>query len=164
MQHAITIREGKKEDLPTVLKLVQELASFEKAPDEVKNSVASMELDGFGPNPVYWFFVAVLNEEIVGLSLYYWRYSTWKGKQLYLEDLIVTESVRGQGVGKLLFEKTMQHTLDQQCSGMMWQVLGWNEPAIDFYRKYGTKIGNTWLNCLLERDQISAVLKNSEKN
>ena len=146
-----------------MLKLVRELATFEKAPDEVKNTVANMELDGFGPNPVYWFFVAVRNEEIVGLSLYYWRYSTWKGKQLYLEDLIVTESVRGQGVGKLLFEKTMQHTLDEQCSGMMWQVLDWNEPAIDFYKKYGTKIGNTWMNCLLERDQISAALKNSEK-
>ena len=116
-----------------------------------------MEQDGFGPNPIYWFFVAVMEGEIVGLALYYWRYSTWKGKQMYLEDLIVTERVRGQGVGKLLFEKMLQHTLDQECTGMMWQVLDWNEPAINFYKKYGTKIGSTWLNCLLDSEQIRLV-------
>jgi GNAT superfamily N-acetyltransferase len=157
MQPAVTIRSGKKEDLPAVLKLIQELATFERAPDEVKNSVARMEHDGFGPNPIYWFFVAIIEDEIVGLSLFYWRYSTWKGKQLYLEDLIVTERVRGQGVGKLLFEKMMQHTLDEDCTGMMWQVLDWNEPAIEFYKKYGTSIGNTWLNCLLDRERIESV-------
>src|SRR6187401_2616515 len=121
------IREGSKEDLPTVLDLIKELAEYEKAPHEVTNTIAMMEHDGFGPNPVYGFFVAESENRIVGLSLYYWRYSTWKGKRLYLEDIIVTEKERGKKIGKFLFERTMQHTLDEDCSGMMWQVLDWNE-------------------------------------
>ena len=153
------IREGKKEDLPRVLELVKELAEYEKAPHEVINTVARMEQDGFGPNPVYGFFIAENENGIVGLSLYYWRYSTWKGKRLYLEDIIVTERERGKGIGKELFDRTMQHTLDQNCSGMMWQVLDWNEPAINFYKKYGTRMGNDWINCHLEREQIITLLK-----
>src|SRR5687767_2731715 len=124
----ITIRQGKREDLPRVLELIKELAEYERAPNEVTNTVAMMEKDGFGPNPVYGFFVAEDKTRIVGLSLYYWRYSTWKGRRLYLEDIIVTEAERGRGVGKLLFEKTMQKALDENCTGMMWQVLEWNEP------------------------------------
>src|SRR3954469_19587785 len=104
-----TIREGVKEDLIYVLKLVKELAEFERAPEEVVNTVELMERDGFGPNPVYGFFVAEDKEgTIVGISLYYYRYSTWKGKRLYLEDLVVTENERGKGVGKLLFERTLK--------------------------------------------------------
>ena len=126
----VIIRKGIKQDLPQVLELIKELALFENASDQVFNTVARMEDDGFGPNPIYGFFVAELNERIVGLSLYYFRYSTWKGKRLYLEDIVVTEEVRGKGLGKLLFERTMKFALEQNCSGMMWQVLGWNEPAI----------------------------------
>src|SRR5215204_4445627 len=107
------IREGRKEDLPRVLELVRELAAYERAAHEVINTVALMEHDGFGPNPVYGFFVCENERGIVGLSLYYWRYSTWKGKRLYLEDIIVTEQERGNGIGKQLFEITMRHTLDQ---------------------------------------------------
>src|SRR5687768_17583950 len=99
----MNIREGQKEDLTRVLELIKELAEYERAPHEVTNTVALMENDGFGPNPVYGFFVAENESHIVGLSLYYWRYSTWKGKRLYLEDIIVTESQRGNGIGKLLF-------------------------------------------------------------
>ena len=143
------IREGKKEDLPRVLELVKELAEYEKALHEVTNTVTLMEHDGFGPNAVYGFFVAENENGIVGLSLYYWRYSTWKGKRLYLEDIIVTESERGKGIGKDLFDHTMQHTLDQNCTGMMWQVLDWNEPAINFYKKYPTVFDNEWINCAL---------------
>jgi GNAT superfamily N-acetyltransferase len=159
---AVTIRQGKIEDLPRVLELVRELATYEKAPHEVTNTVAKMEEDGFGPNPVYNFFVAINKEVIVGLSLYYWRYSTWKGKRLYLEDLVVAEAVRGQGIGKLLFERTMQQTLDENCTGMMWQVLDWNEPAINFYRKYGTKLDPEWVNCHLESTQIESLLQGHE--
>ncbi|MEJ0030983.1 MAG: GNAT family N-acetyltransferase [Bacteroidota bacterium] len=157
----ITIRPGRKPDLPRVLELIKELAEFEKAPHEVINTVEMLEKDGFGPNPIYGFFVAEDPDKsghIVGLSLYYWRYSTWKGKRLWLEDIIVTQSERGRGVGKMLFDRTMQHSLDEHCSGMMWQVLDWNQPAIDFYKKYGAKIGGEWYNCVLEAEQIRGLL------
>lgn len=154
-----TIRIGKKEDLPRVLELVKELAAFERAAHEVSNTVALMEEDGFGENPIYGFFVAESKNIIVGISLYYWRYSTWKGKRLYLEDIVVTESERGKGTGKLLFDRTLQHALDQNCSGMMWQVLDWNEPAINFYKKYESKLDGEWINCTLEKDQIEKLLR-----
>lgn len=159
MSAGINIRVGRKEDLPRVLELIKELAEFEKAPHEVINTVEMLEKDGFGPQPIYGFFVAEKNSRIVGLSLFYWRYSTWKGKRLWLEDIIVTESERGGGIGKLLFDRTMQHTLDSNCSGMMWQVLDWNEPAIKFYKKYGSKISGEWHNCVLEAVQIRDILK-----
>lgn len=158
-----TIRIGRKDDLPRVLELIKELAEFERAPHEVTNTLALMEHDGFGPNPIYGFFVAENASGIVGLSLYYWRYSTWKGKRLYLEDIIVTERERGSGIGKLLFDRTMQHALDENCTGMMWQVLDWNEPAIKFYKKYGSKLDGEWVNCSLERNQIEALMKSERK-
>lgn len=158
----MTIRPGKKEDLPRVLELIKELALYEKAPHEVTNTVERMERDGFGPNPIYGLFVAEEGDRIVGISIYYWRYSTWKGKRLYLEDIVVTESERGKGTGKLLFDRTMKHALDENCSGMMWQVLEWNEPAINFYKKYGAKLDDEWTNCSLESTQIIALLKNKK--
>jgi GNAT superfamily N-acetyltransferase len=154
----MTIRIGKKEDLPRVLELINELALYEKAPHEVTNTVERMEQDGFGPNPIYGLFVAEESGEIVGISIYYWRYSTWKGKRLYLEDIVVTESERGKGTGKLLFDRTMQHALDANCTGMLWQVLEWNEPAINFYKKYGAKLDDEWTNCSLEANQIQVLL------
>ena len=154
----IKIREGRKEDLARVLELIKELALFERAPHEVTNTLEMLEEDGFGPHPVYGFFVAETSEQIIGLSLYYWRYSTWKGKRLYLEDIIVTESERGKGAGKLLFDRTMQKCLEENCTGMMWQVLEWNEPAIKFYKKYGSKLDAEWVNCNLEADQIRKLL------
>lgn len=155
---SINIRIGTKADLPRVLELVKELAEFERAPHEVTNTVAMMEEDGFGENPIFGFFVAEDKSRIVGLSLYYWRYSTWKGKRLYLEDIIVTESERGKGVGKKLFDRTLQHTLDEKCTGMLWQVLDWNTPAIEFYKKYGASLSQEWINCSLERSQIQKIL------
>ncbi len=103
-----------------------------------------MRIDGFGPNPIFGFFVAEVDKVIVGLTLYYWRYSTWKGKRLFLEDLIVTEKQRGSGIGKLLFDRTIQKAIEEDCSGMMWQVLEWNEPAINFYKKYNAKLDDEW--------------------
>ena len=154
----IKIRQGRKEDLPRVLELIKELATFERAPHEVTNTLERLEEDGFGPQPVYGFYVAEGSGNIIGLSLYYWRYSTWKGKRLYLEDIIVTESERGRGAGKLLFDRTMQKCLEENCTGMMWQVLEWNEPAINFYKKYGSKLDAEWVNCNLEAEQIRNLL------
>jgi GNAT superfamily N-acetyltransferase len=152
------IRNGRKDDLPRVLELIKELAIYERALDQVSNTVGQMERDGFGDHPIFGFFVAEGETGIVGLSLYYFRYSTWKGKRLYLEDIIVTEKERGTGLGKQLFEKTMQFCIDQKCTGMMWQVLDWNEPAINFYKKYNTKIESEWLNCHLDSAQIKTLL------
>jgi GNAT superfamily N-acetyltransferase len=157
---APTIRTGLKQDLPRVLELVKELALYERAPDEVTNTVERMEKDGFGPNPIYGLFVAENEKGIVGISIYYWRYSTWKGKRLYLEDIIVTEKERGSGIGKLLFDRTMQHAIDENCTGMLWQVLEWNEPAINFYKKYyKAKLDGEWVNCSLETSEIKEILE-----
>lgn len=157
----ITIRRGRKKDLPRTLELIRELATYERAPHEVTNTVELMEHDGFGANPVYGFYVAEQDGVIIGISLYYFRYSTWKGKRLYLEDIVVTERERGKGAGKMLFDRTLQHALDEGCTGMMWQVLEWNEPAINFYRKYGAKLDDEWTNCSLERDQIQELVARS---
>jgi GNAT superfamily N-acetyltransferase len=154
----IVIREGNREDLPQVLSLVKELAEYEKALPEVSNTVQQMEADGFGDNPIYGFFVAEKDLVIVGISLYYYRYSTWKGKRLYLEDIVVTQTERGGGIGKQLFERTMKFALEQNCTGVMWQVLDWNEPAINFYKKYNAKLDAEWVNCSLEATDIESFL------
>jgi GNAT superfamily N-acetyltransferase len=157
---SITIRIGTKPDLPRVLELIKELALYERAPHEVTNTVERMEQDGFGANPIYGLFVAENERGIVGISIYYWRYSTWKGKRLYLEDIIVTEKERGSGIGKRLFDRTMQHALDENCTGMLWQVLEWNEPAINFYKKYyQAKLDGEWINCSLEAADIRRILQ-----
>ncbi|MEP1094538.1 MAG: GNAT family N-acetyltransferase [Cyclobacteriaceae bacterium] len=145
----INIRKGTKGDLPRLLELIVELAVYEKAEEEVANTVERMEEDGFGENPIYGFIVAEENSEVIGASIYYYRYSTWKGKRMSLEDLIVTESKRGAGVGKLLFEETIKIGKETDCTGMMWQVLDWNEPAINFYKKYDSNLDGEWINCNL---------------
>lgn len=144
-----------------ILELINELAVYEKAPNEVINTVNMMKEDGFGKNPVFGFFVAIKDntQEIIGTSIFYYRYSTWKGKRLYLEDLIVTESERGNGAGKLLFDRTLMKALQENCSGMTWQVLDWNTPAINFYKKYGADLDKGWINCNLQKDQIKAILE-----
>ena len=148
-----------RDDCPRLLELVHELAVYERAPNEVTVTLDHFEESGFGEKPVWWAFVAEQNKVILGFALYYIRYSTWKGQRMYLEDIIVTESERGSGIGKKLFDRTMQHALDQNCSGMMWQVLDWNEPAINFYKKYGAKLDGEWINCTLERNQLEELLK-----
>lgn len=146
----ITIRKGTPEDVPQVFQLVQELALFERAPEQVTNTPEIMLKDGFGPEPIFGLFVAEVEGRIVGISLYYFRYSTWKGKRLYLEDLIVTESMRGHGLGKMLLDTTVQEAHNTNCTGMMWQVLDWNEPAIKFYQSYGARLDGEWINCHLD--------------
>ncbi len=155
----MTIREGIKADLPQVLKLIKELAAYEKAADQVENTVEMMEKDGFGDNPIFGFYVAVNDQNnIIGISLYYYRYSTWKGKRLYLEDIVVTENERGSGIGKQLFDKTIRKGVDENCSGMVWQVLDWNEQAINFYKKYyKAHLDGEWINCSISREQMQAM-------
>ncbi len=149
----IKIRKAIASDCKKMLELVRELAIFEKAPDEVTVTLEHFIETGFGMKPVWQALVAVEmendTETIVGISLWYMRYSTWKGLRLYLEDLIVTEAYRGKGVGKKLFDETVREARKLNVSGMMWQVLDWNQPAIDFYKKYGADISSEWLNCSL---------------
>lgn len=150
----MNIRAGVKADLPRVLELITELAVYEKEPDAVENTVGQMEVDGFGPNPIYGFFVAENDDKyIVGIAIYYYRYSTWKGKRMYLEDIVVTESERGNGIGKQLFDRIIEKGREEKCTGMMWQVLDWNEPAINFYKKYyNANLDGGWMNCNIELD------------
>lgn len=156
----VQVRTGIEEDLPRVLELVKELAAYEHALDKVSNTLHEMKEDGFGENPIFGFFVAEADNVIVGVSLFYYRYSTWKGRRLYLEDIVVTEKMRGQGIGKLLFETTLSHSLKMKCTGMMWQVLDWNEPAINFYRKYNATMDREWMNCSLEAFEVQRILQN----
>ncbi len=146
----VKIRKGKKEDLPAVFALTQELAIYENGLDQVSNSIEKMVEDGFGESPIYGLVVAESEDTIIGSAIYYYRYSTWKGKRMYLEDLVVTEEKRGLGAGKLLFDEILRIAKETNCSGMMWQVLDWNEPAINFYKKYETHFDNEWVNCSID--------------
>ncbi|HMR90902.1 MAG TPA: GNAT family N-acetyltransferase [Chitinophagaceae bacterium] len=142
----ITIRRAEKKDCARMMELVQELAVYEKAPDEVTVSLSHFEESGFGPSPVWWAFVAEADGRIEGMALYYIRYSTWKGQRMYLEDIIVTEKMRGHGMGKLLFDRLIEEAKEKKFSGMMWQVLEGNAPAINFYKKYNATLDAEWVN------------------
>jgi len=150
----VNLRDAQIADCPRLLELIHELALFEKAPQEVDVSLAEFEDAGFGNEPVWKAFVAEVDNYIVAFALYYVRYSTWKGRRVYLEDLIVTEDMRGKGIGKLLFDRVVQETKELGFSGMVWQVLDWNQPAIDFYKKYEAGIEAGWLNASLSKQQI----------
>lgn len=162
---SITIRKAVKEDCAKMMELIQELAVYEKEPDAVTVSFEHFVESGFGANPVWFAFVAEapiasisaspssLGEgrgEVVGFVLCYIRYSTWKGQRLYLEDFLVSEKMRGKGIGKLLFDKLIEECKEKKYSGLVWQVLDWNEPAINFYKKYPeVVIDKGWLNCYI---------------
>ena len=144
---SITIRRAVKEDCPRLLELVEELAIYEKAPNEVTVTLEHFVESGFGPNPVWWSFVAEENGVILGFALYYIRYSTWKGQAMYLEDILVTESARGKGIGKLLLDRLIEEAKEKGFKRIVWQVLEWNEPAINFYKKYNANFDPEWVNC-----------------
>jgi GNAT superfamily N-acetyltransferase len=150
MEQNIQIRRALREDCPRLLELVRELADYERAPQEVTVTPAHFMESGFGPNPVWWSFVVTVNGRVEGFALYYIRYSTWKGQRMYLEDIIVTEEMRGKGLGKLLFDRLLEEMKEKKFCGMAWQVLDWNEPAIKFYKKYQAKFDADWVNCSVE--------------
>ena len=144
------IRPGKKSDIPQVFELIKELAEYEKALDKVSNTVEKLEEDGFGPNPVYELFVAEIENNIVGIALTYYRFSTWRGKVMWLEDLIVKEHMRRKGIGKKLFDMVLDHAKVTRCVGLSLQVLDWNDLGINFYKKYNMEFDDEWINCYLE--------------
>lgn len=146
----IIVRKAVQEDCAPMLKLIKELAEYEKALHEVTLTLDQFIKDGFGEFPAWGAFVAETDGEIVGISLYYERFSTWKGRRLYLEDLVVTQEMRGKQVGRKLFEVTMDYGKSNGYSGMVFQVLNWNEPAISFYKKYSPKFDDEWLNVSIE--------------
>ena len=152
----VSIRQGTREDLPQVLDLIKELAEYERAPQEVDNTVERMEEDGFGPNKVFDFIVAEANGKIVGIALYFWSYSTWKGKCMYLEDFVVREEYRRTGLGKQIFEELIKIAKVNDARRLSWQVLDWNEPAINFYKKIGANLDPEWLNGRLTYEQLKA--------
>jgi GNAT superfamily N-acetyltransferase len=143
----INIRRAVKEDCTRIMELIQELADYEKAPEEVTVTLAHFQESGFGPNPVWWAFVAEVDGRVEGFALYYIRYSTWKGQRMYLEDILVTEQMRGKQLGKLLFDRLIVEAKEKNLKGMVWQVLEWNEPAINFYKKYNASFDGEWINC-----------------
>ena len=142
----ILLEKAVKEDCEAIMKLVNELAVYEKAPDEVTVSMEHFIESGFGENPVWAAFVAKRKGAVIGFALYYIRYSTWKGQRMYLEDLLVTEEMRGNGIGKLLLDKLIEECKLKKYNGLVWQVLDWNEPAINFYKKYNAALDNGWIN------------------
>lgn len=143
----IKIRKAVRKDCVRMMELIQELATYEKAPNEVTVSLTHFEESGFGANPVWWAFVAEAEGVVIGLALYYVRYSTWKGQRMYLEDILVTEDMRGQKIGSLLFDALIVEAKEKGFNGINWQVLGWNEPAINFYKKYNANFDPEWVNC-----------------
>ena len=154
----IQIRKGVQADLPQVLDLIKELAIYENAIDEVTIKLEDLKRDGFGSEKLFHFLVALNEKEILGMAFYYTRYSTWKGKILYLEDFVVKDQDRGKGIGTLLFEETVRVCKNKEYNGMAWQVLDWNEPALNFYKKYDASLTSSWLNCKLSKNQIQSLI------
>lgn len=140
------VRRAVAEDCPRLLELVKELAIYERAPEEVTVTLEHFTDSGFGTHPVWWAFVAEAEATIVGFALYYIRYSTWKGQRMYLEDIIVTEEWRNKGIGSLLMDALIKEAREQNFQGISWQVLDWNLPAINFYKRYHPVFDGEWVN------------------
>ncbi|NNC95476.1 MAG: GNAT family N-acetyltransferase [Chitinophagales bacterium] len=152
-----TIREGKATDVRSILTLVKELAEYEKAPEEVINTEEQMLKDGFGDNPIFSVLIAEdsTNKDVVGIALFYTAYSTWKGRMIYLDDIVVSRAHRRRGIGKILIEALFKIASQQGAKMMRWQVLDWNQPAIEFYKTYGVKFDEGWINCGIYEQQLS---------
>ncbi|MEX1132263.1 MAG: GNAT family N-acetyltransferase [Flavobacteriales bacterium] len=150
----VVIRKAEARDVPQMLALVKELAAFEKEPEAVTVTLEHMVDAGFGPDPVWVGWVAEQDDRILGLAICYERYSTWKGRRLYLEDIVVTEQARGQRIGERLFVECARHGASKNYSGMLWQVLDWNVDAIRFYKRFGAAMDPQWINGSLDLEQM----------
>jgi GNAT superfamily N-acetyltransferase len=160
----MNIRKGRIEDMPAILELIKELATFEKEPNAVVVTVADLERDGFGESPLFHTFIAEENEEIVGMALFYYRYSTWKGKTIHLEDLIVKEEKRGSGLGFKLYSEVIAQGKSDGVRRIEWNVLDWNTPAIEFYENSGAKVFKDWLVAQMDEKGIDAFLEKTKYN
>jgi len=149
------IRKGTKEDMPAVLELIRELAAFENEPDAVVVTIEELVEDGFGTNPLFDTFVAEVDDTIIGMALFYYRYSTWKGKTIHLEDLIITESMRGTGAGSALYKEVIKFAKTKGVRRVEWAVLNWNKPAITFYEKSGAKVFDDWRTVQMDEHGIT---------
>lgn len=154
----INIRKGEIKDMPQVLKLIQELATFEKEPDAVVIDVAYLVKNGFSNPPSFYTYIAEIDNEIVGMALFYYRFSTWKGKTIHLEDLIVKQNKRGLGVGKALYNKVLKFAADQNVKRVEWVVLNWNTNAIEFYKKTGAEILEDWRTVQMPEKNLKSYL------
>lgn len=151
----ITIVDASPVDVDDILSLIRELAAYEKAPHEVTVTASDLLRDGFGEQPAFRVLLAKANDETVGMAFWYFTYSTWKGKELYLEDLVVKPAWRNKGLGGMLFGELLRRATQYHVKRMRWQVLQWNAPALAFYKKYHASVSNEWLNCTLSEDDIA---------
>jgi GNAT superfamily N-acetyltransferase len=156
------IRKGTQNDMPAVLDLIKELAIFEKEPDAVLVTVDDLIKDGFNKNPLFYTFVAEINAEVIGIAIYYYRYSTWKGKTIHLEDLIVKESMRGTGAGFALYSEIIKQGKKDNVRRIEWAVLDWNQSAIDFYEKSGAKVLKDWYQVQMNEEGINQFISNQK--
>ncbi len=159
----IEIRKARIDDSSAILALIKELAKFEREPDAVIVSQIDIEKHGFGENPLFKCYVAIVDQKIVGIALFYARYSTWKGPTLHLEDLIVTEKMKGNGIGTALYGKFIDYAYSSGVARVEWNVLDWNESAISFYEKSGAKVLSDWRTVQMQREQIRQFLNNSKR-
>ena len=159
----MNIRKGTIKDMSAILELIKELATFEKEPNAVVVNVTDLERDGFGESPLFYTFIAEQNNEIVGMALYYYRYSTWKGRTIHLEDLIVKEKMRGSGLGFELYTAVIAQGKSDGVRRIEWNVLDWNTPAIEFYEKSGAKVLKDWLVAQMDENGINAFLEKNKK-
>jgi GNAT superfamily N-acetyltransferase len=157
------IRKGNPQDMEAVLGLIQELAAFENEPEAVLITVDDLIRDGFGPVPLFHVFVAEVEEEIVGIALYYYRYSTWKGKTIHLEDLVIKEKMRGTGLGYALYSEIIKQGKKDKVRRIEWNVLDWNTPAINFYKNSGAKVLDDWKVAQMDEEAINYFVDNKLK-
>ena len=151
----MTIRQGTKEDMPAVLELIRELDAFEREPDAVVVTVDELVKDGFGTDPLFYTFIAEVNNEVIGIALFYYRYSTWKGKTIHLEDLIVKQDKRGTGAGSALYKEVIKFAKQEGVRRVEWVVLNWNTHAIQFYERSGAAIMKDWLTVQMNEEGIT---------
>lgn len=157
------VRKGTPEDMQAVLDLIQELAEFEKEPEAVVITLDDLIRDGFGSQPLFHVFVAEVDQTIVGIALYYYRYSTWKGKTIHLEDLVVKQSVRGTGIGYALYSEIIKKGKIDKVRRIEWAVLDWNTPAIEFYENSGAKVYDEWKIAQMDEESIHYFVENKLK-